>query len=250
MIRAALRLAVYLLFTFGCMPVQFWALRFRPAFAKTFPVWYHRKCLKLFGIKVEQVGAPTAQRPCLFVANHCSYLDIPVVTSLMPISFVAKAEVAGWPLFGWLAKLQQTLFIDRRLSKVGQGQSALAARLKAGDNLMLFPEGTSSDGTRVLPFRRALLQTALDQASELALAIQPVSIVCVGMEGLPADRSARQFYAWFGDMSLAPHLWAYCHLHSSVVRVTFHAPIDVSRIGSREALAEQAEAVVAQGLAA
>ncbi len=251
MIKASIRLLAYLTFTLACMPVQFWALKYNPAFAQRFPVWYHRNCLKhIFNIKVEQVGAPSQQKPCLFVSNHCSYLDIPVITSLMPISFVAKGEVASWPLFGTLARLQQTLFIDRRVSKVGQGQTALAQRLKAGDNLVLFPEGTSSDGTRVLPFRRALLQTALDQASELKLAIQPVSIVCVAIDGVPADRFSKQIYAWFGDMDLAPHLWAYCHLRSSTIRVTFHPPIDVASITDRQQLAGLTEAVVAQGLAA
>lgn len=251
MIKAGLRLLSYLLFTLACMPVQFWALRFNPAFARRFPVWYHRACIRhIFNIKVEQVGAPSTQKPCLFVSNHCSYLDIPVITSLMPISFVAKAEVGSWPLFGTLAKLQETLFIDRRVSKVGEGQSALASRLKAGDNLVLFPEGTSSDGTRVLPFRRALLQTALDQAGELNLVIQPISIVCVGMQGVPADRFARQVYAWFGDMDLLPHLWAYCHLGSSTVRVTFHEPINIADMSDRTALASTAESIVAQGLAA
>jgi len=257
MIRAALRLSAYLLFTLGCMPVQFWALRFRPSFTKTFPVWYHRNCLKIFGITVEQVGSPSAHKPCLFVSNHCSYLDIPVISSLMPISFVAKAEVNNWPLFGTLARLQGTLFIDRRLSKVNEGQTALAKRLDAGDSLMLFPEGTSSDGTRVLPFRRALLQTALDQAGSGKLVIQPVSIVCqpvsivcTSMLGLPADRSDRQVYAWFGDMDLLPHLWAYCNIRTSTIRVTFHEPIDVASMSDRAVLANTAENLVAQGIAA
>lgn len=250
MIRAALRLTAYLLFTLACMPVQFWALRYRPAFSKSFPVWYHRHCLRLFGMKIEQVGEPSAHGSCLFVSNHCSYLDIPVLTSLMPVSFVAKAEVAGWPLFGSLARLQETLFIDRRVSKVGEGQTALAARLKAGDRLVLFPEGTSSDGTRVLPFRRALLQAALDQAGEGDLVIQPVSIVCVGVDGLPADRFDRSTYAWFGDMELLPHLWRWCQLRSSVIRVTFHPPLGVAARADRATLAAEAENIVAQGLAA
>jgi len=249
MMRALLRLTVYLTFTLLCMPFQAFFLLVAPPLAKRFPVWYHRRCMRLFGITVEVVGQPSAQHPCLYLSNHSSYLDIPVLGSLMPICFVAKAEVARWPLFGQLAKLQQTLFIDRRTSQVAAGQSALAARLKAGDDLVLFPEGTSSDGMRVLPFRRALFQTALDHAKGLQLTLQPVSIYCAGMDGTPADRSARQLYAWFGDMDLLPHLWRYCHLRSSIIRVVFHPPLDSSAHADRVTLAAEAERVVAAGLA-
>jgi 1-acyl-sn-glycerol-3-phosphate acyltransferase len=250
MIRAVLRLAVYLLFSLACMPVQAALLRFNPAQALSFPCWYHRRCLQLFGIRVEVVGEPAAAKPCLFVANHSSYLDIPVLGSILPTSFVAKAEVAGWPLFGTLAKLQRTLFIDRRPSQVGNGQSAMAQRLTAGDNLVLFPEGTSSDGVRVLPFRRALFQTALEHAEGLKLSVQPVSVFCVGMNGVVADRAARQTYAWYGDMELLPHLWRFCQLRSAVVRVIFHPVLDVTQAPDRQALAAIAEQSVAGGLAA
>ncbi len=247
MLRAAWRLGLYLFFTLLCMPVQLVLFFIWPRGTRLFPVWYHRQCLKLFGITVEVVGQPAAHHPCLYVSNHSSYLDIPVLGSLVPACFVAKREVAGWPLFGLLAKLQNTLFIDRRVSKVGQGQAALLARLKAGDDLVLFPEGTSSDGLRVLPFRRALFQAVLDQAGELPLVIQPVSVFCSEVNGTVADRHAKQLYAWFGDMELLPHLWQFCQLRSVKVRVIFGRPLSPGGFHSRHDLTRMAQAAVADG---
>lgn len=249
MLQAAFRLSVYLVFTLLCIPVQILLLRWAPRKAETFPVWYHQRCLKIFTLKVEVVGTPALARPCLYVSNHCSYLDIPVYGAVLPVCFVAKAEVAGWPLFGTLARLQRTLFIDRRTSRVRDGQSELLRRLKAGDALMLFPEGTSSDGIRVLPFKPALFQPILDEAEGLSLTVQPVSIVCTQMDGLSADRVARQRYAWFGDTDLLPHLWDFCHVQGCTVRVTFHPPLDVSAHYDRKLLAHATEKLIAAGMA-
>lgn len=248
MLRAFFKLSAYLTFTVLCIPVQVLLYKIGSKRVETFPVWYHRRCLKIFGLKVDVVGAPALARPVLYVSNHASYLDIPVLSSILPLCFVAKAEVANWPLFGTLARLQRSLFVDRRTSKVKTGQSDLLQRLKAGDAIVLFPEGTSSDGVRVLPFKPALFQPILDEAAGLALTVQPVSIVCTGINNLSADRAAKQFYAWFGDMDLLPHLWAFCHLQSCVVRVTFHKPLDISTQTDRKTLAHSTEKLVASGM--
>lgn len=248
MLAAGLKLSAYLIFTLLCIPLQMLFVRFAPHRADTFPVWYHRRCMWLFGIQVDVVGTPALTRPCLYVANHASYLDVPILSTIVPLCFVAKAEVAGWPLFGTLARLQRTLFIDRRASKVKDGQSDLLKRLQAGDAIVLFPEGTSSDGLRVLPFKPALFQPILDEAAGLALTVQPVSLVCTHMNSMAADREDRQRYAWFGDMDLLPHLWVFCHLRSCTVRVTFHTPIDMSAHSDRKALAHAAEAAVMSGV--
>jgi lyso-ornithine lipid O-acyltransferase len=244
MIRAALKLGLYLGFTFACIPFQIVFLQFAPGLARRFPRWYHVQCLKIFGIKLVVQGQPSAAAPVLFVSNHSSYLDIPVLGSLLLGHFVAKREVAGWPLFGYLAKLSRTLFIDRRVSKVADGQSQLLERLKAGDNLILFPEGTSSDGVRVLPFRRALFQAVLDQAGALPVTLQPVTVFCSGIDGAVADRFAKQQYAWFGDMDLLPHLWAFCHLRSAEVRVVFgEASVPTAQLSRHELTATLQAAV-------
>ena len=135
------------------------ALRIQPVI-RWMPVAYHRFCSIILGIKVRVHGQRSDVIPTLFVCNHVSYLDIVVLGGLIPGSFVAKAEVATWPFFSTLAKAQRTIFVERSSGKASRSRDEMMSRLNTGDNLMLFPEGTSSDGTRVLPFRSALFGVA------------------------------------------------------------------------------------------
>ena len=120
---------------------------------ETLPAFYHRGCCRMLEFRVRLIGKPPAERPALFAANHVSYTDITILGSLIPGSFIAKAEVARWPFFGWLAKLQRTVFVDRKTRSSAIQRDAISERLVAGDALILFPEGTSGDGNRPLPFR-------------------------------------------------------------------------------------------------
>ena len=248
LLRRFLYMACYICVSLLSVLPQLVFMAVAPKLAARLPRLYHRLCLKIFHIKVVTEGDIAAQAPCLFVSNHASYLDIPVLGSLILGYFVAKSEVASWPLIGFLAKLQRTLFIDRRRSHVREGQSALSQRLIAGDNLILFPEGTSSDGCHILPFRRALFQAVLDHADEVDMLIQPVSVACVEMNGTAADREAKQTYAWFGDMSFVPHLWGFLKHKQTVVKVTFHPVINPKTWHNSADLAHFAEAMVAKGL--
>ena len=252
MIRAVVRIVAYALLSLACAPLQavFVVLRRHHA-AQRLPMVYHRFCCAIFGITLETTGTMCSSSPCLFMANHSSYLDIPALGAVIPAHFVAKSEVAAWPVFGWLAKLQNTLFIDRRPSKVGKALSALTHRLKSGQSLILFPEGTSSDGVRVLPFRNALFQAVINEAKHIpALTVQPVTIACVGMNGFPADRIARQKYAWFGDMTLFSHLWQFAHLQSCTLRITFHEPVVPQNLAQdRRTFARTVERTIAEGMA-
>src|SRR5256714_15267935 len=145
-------------------------------------------------------------RPVLFPANPVSYLDITIFSSLIAGSFVAKREVAGWPLFGWLAKLQRSVFIDRQVRSTADQRDSIAGRLAAGDALILFPEGTSGDGNRVLPFKSALFSVA-DQPATGPVTVQPVSIAYTRLNSMPIGRRYRPLFAWYGAMPMAPHLW-------------------------------------------
>src|SRR3954465_8767699 len=127
------RLALYLAWTVPLMPVQAAGLVLRRPWVATFPRFYHRWCCRILGLRVRRIGRPTAVRPGLFAANHVSYLDIIIFSSLIAGSFVAKREVAGWPLFGWLAKLQRSVFIDRQVRSTAQQRDSIAGRLAAGD---------------------------------------------------------------------------------------------------------------------
>ena len=218
------------------------------AAARSLPMRYHRLVCRLIGLKINLHGAIDEARPLLIISNHLSWLDIPVIGSLVPLSFVAKQEVAHWPVFGLFARLQRSIFIDRdRRRGAHDANHALAERLKAGEVIVLFAEGTSSDGNRVLPFKTAILGAAEQAVRESHLddvAVQPMAIAYTRRHGLPIDRVERPAYAWYGDMDLLPHIWG----------VLKHGPIDVSvALGSaraatdfsdRKALARALEAEV------
>jgi 1-acyl-sn-glycerol-3-phosphate acyltransferase len=187
-------------------------------------------------------------RPTLFVSNHTSYIDITVLGALIPGSFVAKTEVAQWPLYGWLAKLQRTVFVDRKRNTAHLQRDQLQQRLAAGDNLILFPEGTSNDGNRVLPFRSALLSVAEASSPEAPLVIQPVSVAYVALNGIPMGHGLRPLVAWYGDMTLGPHLWQFSRLGKVTVVVEFHPPVDLKDAGSRKDLTRYCLTAVANGV--
>jgi len=242
------RLALYLGWTLPLMPVQLIGVRLGFSWTATFPRFYHRRCCRIFGFRVRRIGQPTALRPVLFVSNHASYADITVLGSQIAGSFIAKTEVAGWPLFGWLAKLQRTVFVDRQVRSTAQQRDAITDRLAAKDALILFPEGTSDDGNRVLPFKSALFSVAESTNGE-PVVVQPVSIAYTRLNGTPLGRRYRPLVAWYGDMALAPHLWTMLGLGTIEAVVEFHAPTSIAECGSRKALAQYCYDRVAGGVA-
>jgi 1-acyl-sn-glycerol-3-phosphate acyltransferase len=212
---------------------------------------WHRGCCIIAGLRLRVRGVPATGEPVLFVANHVSYLDIVVLGSLVDAGFVAKAEVARWPLIGQIARIGRTVFVERRSSCSAGQRDRIAARLAAGDSLILFAEGTSSAGSRVLPFKSALFAAAEPGPRGAAVRVQPVTIAYARLRcGLPLDYALRPLYAWYGDMALAPHLWAVLGLPGAEIEVRFHTPVAASDFGSRKALAQHAEREVANGLAA
>jgi lyso-ornithine lipid O-acyltransferase len=256
--RSAWRLGSYLVFALGIASLQLvvLALGSRSRFAGVLPMIYHRVCCWLLDLHVEVRGTMSTAKPVLFVCNHTSYLDISVLGSLIRGSFVAKTEVANWPFFGFLAKLQRTVFVDRqRRGTTHQQRDELMRRLEAGDSLILFPEGTSNDGNRTLPFRSALFGVAERRAADgtrepLPLTIQPVSLAYVRLNGMPIGRSLRPHFAWYGDMDLFSHLWRVAGLGRITVVLEFHRPVTLAEFASRKALSEYCQRTVAEGVAA
>lgn len=249
-LRALIRAVAYLALTLALMPAQAVALVMNRRWAKRIPLFYHRTCCRFLGIRVAVKGDISPAAPTLFVCNHSSYLDIVVLSAVLEASFVSKAEVRSWPLFGTLARLQRTVFIERRPSQIQGHRDEIGKRLDAGDNLILFPEGTSTDGTRVKPFRTALFAVAEREAGGTPLAVQPVSIAYTRLDGIPLGRALRPLYTWFGEMELMPHIWAMLGLGKLTVELTFHAPVSFAQFGSRKALAAHCHEAVAAGLAA
>jgi len=246
--RALWRLTLFLALTLPCMLIQFIALKTSRSFATRFPLWFHRRLIRILGIKIERRGRQSRSRPTLFVSNHSSYIDIEVLGALLPVSFVAKSEVRDWPIFGWLARLQRSVFVERRASRTANARDEMQERLNAGDNLVLFAEGTSNDGNRVLPFKSALFSVAQYRVHDEPLTVQPVSITYTQLDGMPMGRYLRPYYAWYGDMELASHAWKFLGLGRTTVVVEFHPPVSIDDFGSRKALADHCHAAVSGGV--
>lgn len=250
-LRALWRLFVYLgIMTPLCMVFQGTALRLNLAVSRTFPLWFHRQVCRVVGIQVERRGRQSRIKPTLYVANHVSYLDIEVLGSLIKGSFIAKAEIAKWPIFGTMARLQRSIFVERKPHRTGAARDEMLKRLENGENLMLFAEGTSGDGNRVLPFRSALFAAAEFRPKGEPVTVQAVSITYAKLDGLPMGRFLRPYFAWYGDMDMASHGWNIFGLGRIGVVVEFHKPVTIDQFPNRKAMAEYCQAQVARGVAA
>jgi 1-acyl-sn-glycerol-3-phosphate acyltransferase len=243
MLRLIAVAAVFVLVTLPLMPLQWAAVGLKRPLRRRIPVLYHRFVCRLLGIRVRLTGAAAATRPLLIVANHASWLDISIITSLAPVVFVAKAEIARWPFFGLLAKLQRSIFVERdRRHKTGAVTSEIAQRLAEGDPVLLFGEGTAGDGNRVLPFRTALIGAAgAALAAEGKVWIQPMSIAYVSQQGIPLGRHLRPRAAWYGKMGLVPHIGGIVRTGAVDVAVTFGEPVAYDATTDRKELARTLE---------
>jgi 1-acyl-sn-glycerol-3-phosphate acyltransferase len=247
--------AGFLALTAGFVPLQWAALKFNWRLSEILPIKYARGICALLGIRVETFGRPSRERGVLLASNHTSYLDMPVLAAVIPLAFIAKSEVAGWPLFGTLSKLARTVFVEReRRSKAAAQRDRIRERLEGGGTIVLFPEGTSNDGNRVLQFKSALLSSADATVKEpngqvRRVLVQPVSVAYTRLHGIPMGRELRPFFAWYGDMELVPHLWeAFC-LGPIDVMVHYHPPLTIDQFASRKELAAECERLVAEGVA-
>jgi 1-acyl-sn-glycerol-3-phosphate acyltransferase len=202
---------------------------------------------RLLGLRVRVIGGPvTDTRRVVFVANHSSWLDIAVLGGQLEGCFVSKADVAHWPLVSTIARLGRTVFISRRRGTTLHERDDMRERLHAGDNLILFPEGTTSDGSRVMPFRSALFAAAEGEDPPL---IQPVSVAYDRLAGLPTGRATRPLFAWYGDMDIASHFWRLAQHRGLRASVLLHAPLDPRHFADRKALAHATWLAVADGAA-
>ena len=244
-LRAALVLFSFASLTIPLMPVQQLFVWFWPRMAKKFPMYYHRLVLRILGVRVSIDGEVLKRGPAIFAANHVSWLDIVILSAVAPVSFVAKRDVKSWPFFGALAQLQRTVFVDRdRRHTTATSRDEMRDRLNAGDMLVLFAEGTSGDGARVLPFKSAFFSAAEHSGAS----VQPLSIVYTGHRNLPMTRRLRPLYAWYGDMDMPPHLWSAMAHGPIEVKIICHPPLTIAAMGDRKSMARHAEKAVRQGL--
>jgi len=197
--------------------------------------------LRILGLRCTVIGP--AIRSGAMVANHSSWLDILVLNAAARVTFVSKAEVARWPGIGWLARATGTLFIRRARAEARDHSAAIHDRLELGQLLLIFPEGTSSDGLQVLPFKPTVFEPLLNGNMNDDARVQPASVIYHAPIGRPSD-----FYGWWGDMALAPHLLAVlAERRSGRVTLRLHQPLDGSIFVNRKLLAKAAEDSVRSG---
>lgn len=214
------------------------------------PRLWHDIARRIFGIKIKVSGEINKSQQTIFMSNHLSYLDIPVIGSVLKGSFVAKSEVSGWPLFGFLATLQQTAFIQRKRSKIAQEKDSLQGRIARGDSLIIFAEGTSTSGFEVLPFKSSLFALALHDQND-GLYIQPVTVKLLCVDGQkPQTKEERDIYAWPRDVDidLHHHLWRFAKTSGATIELVFHPAIAAKDYNDRKTLAKLCHDNVSKGL--
>lgn len=213
--------------------------------------WFSSKLVRMWGrlgrvccgLTLEIQGTEM-QHGGAIVANHSSWVDIFVMHNAAHIHFVSKSEVAKWPGIGFMAKVSGTVFIVRKPTEAKRQQRAMAERIKAGDKLCFFPEGTSSDGQRVLPFKSSLFSVFHTEELRESVWVQPVSITYVAPKGRAAS-----FYGWWDDMAFFAHAKVVFGLSKGgKVVVTYHPPLKAADYADRKRLSQDAEILVRAGV--
>lgn len=194
--------------------------------------WVCRVAFVILGMKHKVRGLPMTERGAV-VANHSSWLDIFALNAVKRFYFVSKSEVARWPGIGWLARATGTVFIDRDPRKAREQTGLFEQRLLAGHKLLFFPEGTSTDGQTVLPFKTTLFEAFLTPGLKPYMFIQPVTLIYHSPVGQPA-----RFYGWWGDMDFGTHLLkTLAASPQGMVELIYHDPVPVADYAGRKALA-------------
>ncbi len=231
-LKAVFRLLLFLLWTGILLIIFLLALPFGGRLTVT-KLW-HKGCLAIFGIKLKLIGDISQQKPMLYVANHVSYLDINILGSLLNASFVSKAEVRQWPLFGWLSTLQNTVFINRRSREIKVQLKELSERVANNENLIIFPEGTSTDGKSVQPFKSSLFAIC-DLHPELS--VQSIGIKYLGKKGQLLTDQERNQYAFYADFPFGAHFWGMLKGRGLFVEVSFSWVLTTATFANRKELA-------------
>ena len=243
---------------FRIFPLFFWTVicltlhtMFSLISRKNFFIFYKiffKGLVKIFGIKVKQYGAKE-NKNIIYISNHVSYLDVFVLGSMIDGIFVAKSEIDSWPLINKICALVKTIFIDRRdILGIKKQMNSILKSLKSGFNVIIFPEGTSSDGSRVLKFKSSLFGL-VDLKTKEKFKIQPISIFYNKLDGMPVERKFRPFFAWFGNMDLLPHAWKFLGLGLSEVKVNFHKAIEFSKFKNRKEAANYCQKIISDQVA-
>jgi 1-acyl-sn-glycerol-3-phosphate acyltransferase len=241
-LRIGLVILALFVVTLVLLPFQLVGLAFDLKIRRTVPRYWHRAACFLLGIRIHVHGRLETRRPLMLASNHVSWKDIMVLGAVADVIFIAKAEVAAWPLFGTLAKLQKCIFVVRE-DKRGTGKQVneIAARMNAGEIVVLFPEGTTSDGNRLMEVKSSLFGAAAAAAPETpqgVVHVQPVAIAYTRVHGMAMGRYHRPIAAWPGDIELLPHLLGVLREGAIDVDVVFGEAIEFRAGDNRKHLSQ------------
>lgn len=203
------------------------------------PRLFHSLLLTLLGVRVTVSGSLKHNTPLIVISNHVSWLDILVIGSSFECHFIGKSEIANWAIFGYLAKLQNTIFVNRAAkgTKVGEQVNQINDTLKQNKTIILFPEGTTSDGNRILKFKSALFAAAKPSESCQPY-VQQICLQYRKINGMPLTRSHRPFVAWYGDADLVPHLKTMLSFTPLDVHIQIGEAVLYNDFTSRQEMAE------------
>ncbi len=240
--------------TLVLLPLQLVGLALDLKLRRTLPRLWHRVACRLLGIRIHVHGSLEKRRPLLLAANHASWKDILVLGAVADVVFIAKSEVGEWPVFGVLAKLQKSIFVAREQKrKAGHQVNEIANRLTGGEIVVLFPEGTTSDGNRVLEIKSSLFgaaAAAVPQVPGQVVHVQPVAIAYTRVYGMAMGRYHRPIAAWPGDIQLVPHLMGVLKAEAIDVEITFGDTIEFSTGDNRKVLSATVAAQIRRMLIA
>lgn len=245
--RAALRAVALVSWLLVILPfvTTFWALRLqglRGAMGRLFVAG----ALPVLGMHITTIGKPSALRPLMVVSNHASYLDVFIIGAQLPVSFTPKREVRSWPFIGWLCVLADCVFVERRPAHMEEARTEMAKRIHEGRVLCLFPEGTTSDGKHLKPFKSGFLSLA----EQHALPVQPASIAYTHIGHSVITDDMRELAAWVGDATFFGHFWNVLGMPGIRATMRWHAPLHLKDFTDRKALTKAAETIVTAGVMA
>ena len=233
-----LKIVIFIVTVIPLILASFFLRNLIPFIGKSLPVFFHNLLIWLLSVKIQYEGNYKRAKDCnLFVSNHISYLDIPILGATFPIRFVAKSEVEFWPILGFLSKLARTIFIKRKRTDSIIQKNIILNLLSSGDKVLMFPEGTTSDGNRVLDFK----SSSFSAVENKQFLVQPIIIFYSELNGIPINRWLRPVIAWYGDMDLKPHILKLASLRSIKVRLIFTDPVCSSDFASRKDLSNYLE---------
>jgi len=241
---AVWRFLLIILVFFAFTPIYWVLLKINQPLGFRFGRFYLSTWRNCLGHELIIKGQLSKAKPTLYVANHSSYIDILILGTFVPARFVAKQEVAKWPIMGWLSTNQGTIYIDRNRNAIAEGADKLIECLDKGESLILFPEGTTSDGCRILPFGSSFFDVAVKKN----VLVQPITVSYAGWDGLTMPRFMRKLCGWESpDVEMLPHLWTLAQFGTIQVIVELHEPLEPKDFASRKELSVASYNAVQRG---